>query len=318
VDVEIGHVVEIELGEVGLRILEDGASLPELAGAKMGIPVMLNGIRPGKIIKPGTGSDIAEDSPTVDISGLCSPVDVIDQFMVISSEESGDMSMPFTEITPPMEVGLVVFPEAHDGGCLLYNPRGILHVGETDLMQPVLWRIVTCELVKPVPVKDGKVNGVPDLFVQCIKDGKCGTGTVPSSSMIVTTGKLEAKIKEAIRISFRIPVVIGTGKCAKGTGKLMISDAVMVSSVSLETLDGQDACMIPFGTVRCKGGRPVQSLFIDAVVDKDLARPDSPYPEAHGFRCRTSKHGTMGDANGRWSAILGGKDCGSKKNKDWQ
>ena len=137
----------------------------------MGIPVMLNGVGPCKIIKPGTSGNIAKDSSTIDVTGLCGPVDVIDQFMVISSKESGDMSMPFTEITPPVEVGLVVFPEANDGGCLLYNPGGILHIRETDLMKPVLWRIVTLELVKPVPVEDGKVNGVPDLFVQCIKDG---------------------------------------------------------------------------------------------------------------------------------------------------
>ena len=67
--------------------------------------------------------DIPEDRPAIAKSRFAARNDVIEDFMVVDGVERRDVSMPFRQPGSPVEIHLVVLPDAHDGGCQIYRPR---------------------------------------------------------------------------------------------------------------------------------------------------------------------------------------------------
>ena len=76
-NMKIGQLFEIELGEVSFGVLENITFCLKGSGSKPGRLIVLQGVGPGKVIKPGLRAYISEHCSPVDITGFTRSVDIV-------------------------------------------------------------------------------------------------------------------------------------------------------------------------------------------------------------------------------------------------
>ena len=137
--------------------------------------------------------------------------------MIIRRVEARNMPVPLAEVFSSFQKHLVVFPHPHDGRCFLNHMGCLFHRVQSDLVKPGVGGIIPSLLVKPVPVQNRKMDFIPDLLVQGVKDGDSGPGTVSATILIIATGKFEFEIKQPVGVALGIPEISCLGKGAEGT-----------------------------------------------------------------------------------------------------
>ena len=209
-NVQIGHIPEVQPGEVGVLVHEEVTTFLEIRRTEPGRGVMFHRVGPGEVVEPGPGSDVPEDSTSVDVTRFRRSVDVVDEFVVIGGIVGGHVTMPFREVAAPVEEVLVVLPDPDNGGGLFYNPGSVLPV-QADLVEPFGRGVVATGFVEPVAIEDGEVDLVADPGIQGVKDGESGSYAVTAAFWVVATGELEAEVEQTFWIARRVPVILCRG-----------------------------------------------------------------------------------------------------------
>ena len=196
VHVEVAHLIEREFGEVGIAIHEEVAALFHFAATEVDFVRMLDGIGPAEVVVEATRSYVTEDGAAMAFAGFGGAPEVVDELVVVESEIAGNVTMPFVEFVPAIEIETIVFPDPDDGGRDIDDGReGIDALGET----PGFGRMGAEFLVNPIAIHDVEVGFVSPALVEMFVGWRSVAD--PVHGVLIGAGsEFEAEVEEALGI----------------------------------------------------------------------------------------------------------------------
>src|SRR6056300_1366024 len=105
---QIEHLVQWKLGEIRFLIDQQLASFFHFCPGKVDGMIKSRRICPAEIIIKRMGSDVAKYRPSVTPARRGRAPDIIDQFMVIEGEETGNIPVPLGKRDSPTEIKFIV------------------------------------------------------------------------------------------------------------------------------------------------------------------------------------------------------------------
>ena len=217
-----GRLAGVQAAEVGFGIGQDGASGGEGGPSEQNVMGRIHRVAPAQVVVPGLQGDVSEDGTPVAQTHLSGSVDVVDDLVVVKGEVGGDHPMPVGQVLSPVQVELVVLPDAHDVGHDLHH-LGCLPGGKAHLPQPVLGRVPAFLLVKPVPVENGEIDPGPTAGALKLSEhgGEGGQarseGPRPAGILVVAAGELESEVEASLRVVPGMAHVVGAGQGMEGS-----------------------------------------------------------------------------------------------------
>ena len=151
-DVEVIHLVQIECGKVGMIIGQHVAFGFESGLAKMDSLGEKGRIAPAEIVIPGLQGDIAIHGPPISQSRRPRSPDIVENLMIVKNEKRWHVAVPFGQGFATRQVELVVLPNADNRGGHLDHLWDLVVGSMSNLLEPLLERVVAHFLIKPITV----------------------------------------------------------------------------------------------------------------------------------------------------------------------